>query len=188
MFEALFLVISVGLQTASSVAGSGPGTSTPIGSEDAAQGGQLAETTSEATVAPPAFLAPQEPQWVAEPQIATGKFTTAVEVKPILDVTRGNWISIREYDGQDLVYVTHLWAWRCGLLDLRVGINGHPVESWPMPDCHLDQATPGAILEEDGLPYRSFALGSVASIDVEVTYDDLTTDSAKFNRQGGLVE
>ena len=40
-----------------------------------------------------------------------------------------------------------------------------------------------AILEQDGLPYGVFALGSVQTIDVELTYDDLTTESASFERQ-----
>ena len=138
--------------------------------------------------AAPAFLAPKtSPGLVAEPQIPTGRFTTAIEVKPILNATRANWISVREFDGKDLLYVTHLWAWRCGLLELRVGINGNPPEIWPLPPCHLDQPSPAAILEGDGLPYAEFGLGALALIEVQITYDDLSTDSAKFNRKGMLV-
>lgn len=135
-------------------------------------------------VAPPAFLTPAEPQLVAEPQVPTGKFTTALEVKPILNATRGNWITVREFNGRDLLYVTHLWSWRCGLLELRVGLNGNPPEPWPLPECHMDAATPAAILDTDGLPYRDFQPGSIAMIEVQITYDDLTTDRAKYNRQG----
>ncbi len=141
----------------------------------AAADGQSAE-------APPAFLAPQS-NLVAEPQVPTGKFTTAVEIKPILGATRGNWIGVREYDGQDLLYVTHLWSWRCGLLEMRIGINGEAPEIWPLPGCHEDEPAPNAIKEQDGLPYRIFGLGSVQVIEVELTYDDLTTESASFERQ-----
>ena len=137
--------------------------------------GQFAE-------APPAFLAP-ESNLVAEPQVPTGKFTTAVEIKPILGATRGNWVGVREYDGQDLLYVTHLWSWRCGLVELRIGINGATPEVWPLPICHEDQPAPNAILEQDGLPYGVFDLGSVQTIDVELTYDDLNSESASFERQ-----
>ena len=137
-----------------------------------------------AAIAPPAFLAPTEKALVAEPQVPTGKFTTAMEVKPILGATRGNWIAVREYDGKDLLYVTHLWSWRCGLLEMRVGINGNTPEPWPLPECHMDQAMPAVMLDSDGLPYREFGLGSIAMVEIQLTYDDLTTDGAKYNRQG----
>lgn len=212
MFEALLLMVSVGLNSASSFSNAeSDALASPVpdqvGEEvqvaepllmseaetPAPASSELVEESSadiaraEDTAAP-AFLAPEVPQLVAEPQIATGKFTTALEVKPILNATRGNWITVREYDGKDLVYVTHLWAWRCGLLEMRVGINGNSPEPWPMPDCHLDQPAPGAILETDGLPYRGYGLGSVALIEVQLTYDDLTTVGAKYNREGRLVE
>jgi len=134
--------------------------------------------------APPIFLAPTANALVAEPQVPTGKFTTAVEVKPILNATRGNWINVREYDGKDLLYVTHLWSWRCGLLEMRVGINGNTPEPWPLPACHMDQPMPSVMLDSDGLPYKAFGLGSIAMVEIEITYDDLSTDGAKFNRQG----
>lgn len=212
MFEALLLMVSVGLNSASSFSNAGsdgfaPPAPDPVAEEvEAAEpvhmseaetptpdSGDPAEESSAMVAqaedtAAPAVLTPEAPQLVAEPQTATGKFTTALEVKPILNATRGNWITVREYDGKDLVYVTHLWAWRCGLLEMRVGINGNTPEPWPMPDCHLDQPAPGAILETDGLPYRSYALGSIALIEVQLTYDDLATAGAKFNREGRLVE
>ena len=153
----------------------------------AIQGGGSGETAqSEATVTAQAEeTAPAA--LVAEPQEPTGKFTTATEVRPILNATKGNWIAVREFDGKDLVYVTHLWTWRCGLLEMRVGINGAAPEIWPLPDCHMDQPMPGVVLEQDGLPYRSFDLGSVQSIDVQITYDDLGTDAVAFDRSQVLM-
>ena len=124
---------------------------------------------------------------MAEPQVATGRFLTALEVKPILTATKSNWVSVREFNGQDLVYVTHVWSWRCGLLQMKVGINGQPPEIWDLPDCHEDQPAAAAILESDGLPYREFALGSVQQIEVEVTYDDLSTDSVRLTRLGTII-
>lgn len=132
----------------------------------------------------PVFLAPKKPALQPEPQVPTGRFTTAVEVKPILRATKSSWITVRPFNGQDLVYVTQIWAWRCGLLELKVGINGNPPEPWPLPPCHMDLATPNAVLETDGLPYRAFPAGSVAMVEVELTYDDLDKDRGKFNRQG----
>lgn len=127
---------------------------------------------------------PAETALVAEPQLPSGQFTTATEVKPILGMTKGNWIAVREFDGQDLLYVTHLWAWRCGLAQIRIGINGAAPEIWPLPDCHLDQGAPNGITDADGLPYRSFELGSITQIEVQLTYDDLSKEGAIFNRAG----
>jgi len=141
-----------------------------------------------AAAAPPAFLAPAaKPALVAEPQTPSGRFTTATEVKPILNATKANWIHVREFDGKDLLYVTHIWAWRCGLLELRVGINGNDPEVWPLPECHLDQPSPAAMLDSDGLPYREFALNAIAMVEVAITYDDLSTDHVKFNRKGAVI-
>ena len=117
-----------------------------------------------------------------EEQVATGKFTTALEVKPILTATKANWVAVRDWDGQDLLYVTHLMAWRCGLVGMRVGVNGATPEDWPLPACHLGSAQPNALKPDDGLPYRAYSAGSIQSITVELTYDDLSEDSATFDR------
>ncbi|UWQ82411.1 hypothetical protein [Leisingera caerulea] len=128
--------------------------------------------------------APARTALAAEPQEATGRFTTATEVKPILSATRANWIHVREFNGQDLLYVTHLWSWRCGLAQVRLGVNGAAPEIWPLPECHLDEGFPNMIKEEDGMPYRSYPLGSIQQIAVEVTFDDLTVESLAFGRDG----
>jgi len=124
---------------------------------------------------------------IAEPQTPLGRFTTATEVRPILTATRGNWVAVREYGGQDLVYVTHLMAWRCGLIGLRVGLNGGDLQDWPLPPCHADTAAPNALLPEDGLPYQGHPAGSVDSVQVKITYDDLGIDSATFERAMVLI-
>lgn len=117
---------------------------------------------------------------VAEDQTPTGKFTTAVEIKPILTATKGNWVALRDYGGNDLVYVTHLWAWRCGLAAMAISINDGPMKNLPLPECHLEYATPNAVLEQDGLPYLTYPQGSVQRISVQIVYDDLSTDVASF--------
>ncbi|MEH6521747.1 hypothetical protein [Sulfitobacter sp.] len=118
---------------------------------------------------------------VAEPQIPTGKFTTATEVKPILTATKANWVGLRDYGGNDLVYVTHLWAWRCGLSGMALSINDGPMKDIPLPECHLEYASPNAILEGDGLPYLTYPQGSVERITVQIVYDDLSQDTATFS-------
>lgn len=118
----------------------------------------------------------------AEDQTPSGKFLTATETKPILTATKGNWVAVREFNGQDLVYFTHLLSWRCGLYEINYAINNGPMQSWPMPVCHAEGPSPNAITEADGLPYISLELGSVQNINVEILYDDLSVDSASFDR------
>ncbi|WP_386627267.1 hypothetical protein [Sulfitobacter geojensis] len=124
---------------------------------------------------------------VAEPQIPSGKFTTAAEVKPILNATKGNWVAVREFDGQDLLYVTHLWSWRCGLKAMAISVNGETMQNWPLPPCHDQFATPNAVLPEDGAPYLTLRLGSVQSITLQIVYDDLSLDVASFARGDVLI-
>jgi len=122
----------------------------------------------------------------AEPQVPTGKFTTAAEVKPIMAATKGAWVAVREFDGQDLVYVTHIMSWRCGLAGLRFAVNGGALEDWPLPPCDEASAQPGAI-PEDAVIYLRFPLGSVQSVEVELVYDDLTRETGAFPRAAVLM-
>ena len=119
-----------------------------------------------------------------EPQIPTGKFTTATEVRPILGMTKSNWVGVREYEGQDLIYFSHLMAWRCGLWDIRYGINGAPADNVvPMEPCNEEFAQPSVMVDvENYLPYVTYPLGSVQSIYVEIVFDDGGADFAQFSR------
>ena len=119
-----------------------------------------------------------------EPQIPTGKYTTAIEIRPILGMTKNNWIGVREYEGQDLIYFTHLMAWRCGLWDIRYGINGEPATNVvPMEPCNEDFAQPNVMVDiANYLPYVAYPLGSVESVYVEIVYDDGTADFGQFDR------
>ncbi len=119
-----------------------------------------------------------------EPQVPTGKFTTAVEVRPILDMTRANWIAVRSYEGQDLLYFTHLSSWRCGLWEIRYGINGAPAtEVFALEPCYEDSASPNAMTDvANFLPFVTLPDGSVETVTVEIDYDDGTTDIAQFDR------
>lgn len=127
------------------------------------------------------------PQYVAEPQVSLGKFTTALEVKPILSTTKASWMAVREYDGQDLLYFTHLMSWRCGLLAVNYSVNGESMREWPLPACHDEAGWANAITPEDGLVYGTYALGSVQSVAIELIFDDLTRDSANFARNEILM-
>lgn len=116
-------------------------------------------------------------------------FTTAAEVKPILEATKPQWIAVSEYDGKDLLYFTNLLAWRCGVSEIRYGLNGAAPETvFAMEACHSDAAQPNAMLMENGeWPYISLDLRSVATVSLFVVYDDDTTTTAEYDRKAILL-
>lgn len=122
----------------------------------------------------------------AEDQTSTGKFLTAAEVKPILGATQANWIAVREWEGQDLLYFTHLLSWRCGLYEIRYSINDEAHQLWPFPECDPDTHTVGVIPEGTAI-YAEMPLRSVDIVTIELLYDDLTTEAASFARESVLI-
>lgn len=116
-----------------------------------------------------------------------GQFTTADEVRPILDATKGNWVALREYDGQDLLYFTHLLAWRCGLEGVSYSINGGAQQVFAAEPCYESEAQPNAIKATDVLPFVRFDLKSVNTVDVQLTYDDGQIADVTFERAGILM-
>lgn len=128
-----------------------------------------------------------EPGFEPEEQVATGRFLTALEVKPILSATQGSWVAVREYDGQDLLYFTQLLAWRCGLHQVRYAVNGgeeRPLETEP---CYPDTSAPNAIKADTILPYLAFPQGAIQSVRVHLLYDDGTDATAEFQRPAILM-
>ena len=124
--------------------------------------------------------------YVAEPQVPTGKFTTAIEIKPIMSATKGNWVAVREYNGNDLIYFSHILAWRCGLAGVRYSINGAPMKDWPLPPCQIDTNSPNAI-QSDAKIYEVHPLKSIGAVTIELIYDDLTRENASFERKQILM-
>lgn len=123
---------------------------------------------------------------MALPAVAQN-FTTAAEVKMILDATKPQWIAVREWEGQDLIYFTNLLSWRCGLTSVSFSVNGEPAEALVMEPCYEDTATPNALQATDILPYVTRPLGSVQTVTVSVTYDDDTPDEASYERKAVLM-
>ncbi|SNS52418.1 hypothetical protein [Tropicimonas sediminicola] len=120
--------------------------------------------------------------------LAAEDFTTAAEVRPILNMQRASWIAVREYDGQDLVYFTSVLAWRCGLESVHYGFNDAPAETpLEMEPCHTDTATPNAITGDAHPIYVTAPLGSVETIRLRLTYDDGMTDEASYARKDVLM-
>ncbi len=115
-------------------------------------------------------------------------FTTAAEIRPILEATRANWVAVREYDGRDLVYFTHLIAWRCGLTEVKFTINdASQIYVWPLEPCYEGTAQPNAIKAEEYLPYVELPLGAAQTIAVVMTLDDGSVLSGGYGRAAVLM-
>lgn len=114
---------------------------------------------------------------------AQAQFMTAAEVKPILEMTQANWLAVRVYNGQDLLYFTHLVTFRCGLEEVFYGLNGEtPGQALPMEPCHEGTAAPAAMDAVVYPPYIAFPVGSIHSVTLMVMYDDGDIQEATFER------
>lgn len=95
-------------------------------------------------------------------------------------MTRAHWVGIGTATGRDLLYFTHLLSWRCGVTDIRYGVNGAgPDTVLQMEPCHRDTNQPNAIRE---LPYIGFALDEISAVAVRVTFADGTEMTQEFSR------
>lgn len=111
--------------------------------------------------------------------------STADQVRPILQMTAAQWIGVREWDGQDLVYFTQLLPFRCGLEGIRYAINDATEFSlFPAEPCPPEQdgETFATIDAESYLPYVVFPLGSVETVAVSITYDDGGVQTQVYKR------
>lgn len=111
-------------------------------------------------------------------------FTTAAEVKPILNATQGSWIAVREFDGNDLLYFTHLESWRCGLSGVTYELNSDGVvHIWELEECYEADPAPNAMKMPDRLPYITLPLQSVETVTIQLDYDDgSATEAILFQR------
>ncbi len=119
---------------------------------------------------------------------AAQSFTTSAEVAPILEMTRANWVAVREWDGQDLIYFTHLLAWRCGIMAIVYSVNGGPESQYPAEPCYRDEAQPNAIKMDTVLPYAVAPLGYIQTVKVRLDLDDGRALTATYDRAGVLID
>ena len=115
-------------------------------------------------------------------------FTTAQEVRPILEATKPNWIAVRDYEGQDWLYFTQILSWRCGLSDIFFAVNGGPEERLDMEECHEDTNAPNTMRSENMDQFlRTYPSGTVSSVAIRLVLDDGSEDSASYTRQDVII-
>ncbi|RLJ59123.1 hypothetical protein BCF46_1267 [Litoreibacter meonggei] len=114
---------------------------------------------------------------------AAQNFTTSAGVKPILELIRPQWIAIRPYDGQDLLYMTTLLTYRCGIEQIRFSYNGGELQVWDGEPCYWDEASPMALKVETHLPYAVAPLDSLQTVTINLLFDDGTTMEQSYQRK-----
>ena len=91
--------------------------------------------------------------------------------KSTLAMTKGSWVSFRDFDGKVLLYFTHLLTSRCALSKIEYGINSDATPNdFPLPPC--DRKNPYNVPETGNIYIAVPADAKYAS--VKLTYIDHT--------------
>jgi len=87
----------------------------------------------------------------------------------ILGLTKGSWAYFRDFNGRQLIYFTHLEAYRCGISKVRYSLNSDALDrEWRLQPC--DMKAPHNITTDK--PYISLQLGTASSVAVQLTFND----------------
>jgi hypothetical protein len=98
------------------------------------------------------------------------------QIKQILDLTKANWVSFRDWQGQELIYFTHLESWKCGIDYVFYGLNDGPIDQeWQLEACDPDN--PNVVLKDK--PYLELPAGSAQSINVQLIFKDGTKSAVE---------
>ncbi len=102
---------------------------------------------------------------------AHGQSPLLGQEKKILGMIKANWVSFRDYNGQQLIYFTMLESYRCGIAEVRFSINSDALDKvWRLQPC--DTKKPNAITTSR--PYIALPPGTAKSIAVQLTFTDGT--------------
>ena len=102
------------------------------------------------------------------------------QIRSILEATKNNWISIRLFDGQDLLYFTHLESWRCGIEAVTFGVNGgEPEFPYNISPCNPDDPF---TIPDDAVIYLTAPPNSLETVTVKILYVDGETATETFER------
>ena len=113
--------------------------------------------------------------------------------KRVLSMTKGSWAHFRNFNGQQLIYFTHLESYRCGLTKVQYSLNGDTLDRvWKLQPC--DPAKPHHITTDR--PYITLALGTARSISIRLTFEDgstsevvrVSSDNQLMNKARNVIE
>ena len=102
-----------------------------------------------------------------------------------------SWIAVRKWQGQDLRYFTQILPFRCGLSEIRYGLNGaDATERFNAEPCPPDQdGQVFATIEADEyLPYLTFEEGSIETVTITLVYDDGIEETLIYDRSAVEIQ
>ncbi len=91
------------------------------------------------------------------------------QIKQVLNLTKGNWVAFRDFNGKQLIYFTHLESYTCGIKQVQYSLNSDALDkSWELQPCK--QNSPSPITKD--IVYLTLPLGTAKSIAVKITFAD----------------
>ena len=100
---------------------------------------------------------------------AEAKAMEPAQIKQILNITKKNWISFRDFNGRQLIYFTHLEAYTCGIKEVRYSINSEALDKrWTLQPCNPQKQ---GVVEKERI-WLSFPLNSVKYAVVQLVFAD----------------
>ncbi|QDC09098.1 hypothetical protein FHY55_07510 [Oceanicola sp. D3] len=115
-------------------------------------------------------------------------FTTAAEVRPILESIKDQWIAIRVEGDEDYVFFTPIVSWRCGVQAVQFGFNDEdPTRELEMAACHTEFSNPNVMVDGDPIPLVTAPANSVQSVTIRMMYDDGSLSESVITRKQVLI-
>jgi hypothetical protein len=122
--------------------------------------------------------------------MAQGDLTQAPGAAMIHQAIKAQMISFKQEGDVDFVYFTNLLAWRCGVSQILVGLNGAPPTiPYPMEPCHRDLREPNTLkMEDPAFPiYLKMPAGSAQTMTLRIVYEDGKTADFVVERAKNLI-
>ena len=126
------------------------------------------------------------------PQVAMaqGDLTQAAGAAMIHQAIKAQMVSFKQEGDVDFVYFTNLLAWRCGVKEILVGLNGAaPAAHLPMEPCYRDLREPNTLkLDRPEFPiYLKMPAGSAQTLTLHIVYEDGTSADFLVERAKNLI-
>ena len=111
----------------------------------------------------------------AGPALTQSDFTTPEGAAMIHQSIKDQILSFRPDGDLDYIYFTAILGWRCGVRELRYGLNGAaPDTAFPLEPCHRDLRNPNT-MKGDISQFPIFITvpkGSAETVTLRVIYDN----------------